>query len=442
MPDASDTLSLLTRRGLLTFFAGSLASAACAQADDRTIRPEAFGAAGNGVRDDATAFAAAFAASAGRGLPVTLTAGARYRLGAAGWSGLRLASGLAIEGNGATLLAAALPRQEFVVGAGNPLIRVDGGVVAIRNVNFDLGRLPVAALALDRCRLAIQGCSFAGGQVSNQSFGLYLNRCSGVIRNNNAHDIGHAFYVGHTDAGMGSHDLNIAGNRGNALAADFVVGVLRDSLIENNQCTGMYSGVALAALALTGSFCENVIVRNNTFSNFRGQGIQTDIVGEIRDRNIRVLDNVLRAGGRNSAGIYLLRIDGFELLRNRIEQVDYGIVVDAARDGLIQQNQIIAGTRSRARAIGLVGQHGEIRGIRILGNRGSGFPDGIMLEGQRGGVSDIEISGNELGGGDWGVRATAGVSAVRVHNNVFRGNRTRDVTVGRGVTAYANRSAR
>lgn len=440
MAEVFDALPRLTRRGLLGFLAGSVAAAACAETIAGAVRPETFGAAGNGRRDDAAAFAAAFAAAATRGLPVTLTAGARYRLGAPGWSGLRVPSGLVIEGNGATLIAAALPRQGLPAGTGNSWIRVDGGAVTVHNVHFDLGRLPVAALALDRCRIDIQGCSFAGGHFSNQSYGLFLTRCSGVIRNNTARDTGHAFYVGHTDTGMGSHDLNIAGNRGNGLAADLVVGVLRDSVIEHNECNGMYGGVGLAALALMGSFCENILIRNNVFANFRAQGIQTDVVGDIRDRNIRVHDNVLRAGGRTSAGIFMLKVDGFEVLRNRIEDSDIGIVVDAAQDGLIQQNQIVAGSRFRTRAIGLVAAYGDIRRIRILNNRGAGFPDGIILEGQRGRVSDVEISGNELSGGDWGVRSTTGVSAVRVRGNTIRGNRNRDIQVGAGVTLSANRA--
>lgn len=442
MADAFDDLPQLTRRGLFFFLAGSAAAAAGAQSAAGGVRPEAFGAAGNGTRDDAAAFAAALSASAARGMPVALAAGARYRLGTQGWAGLRAPSGLRIQGNGATIIARTLPGQGLPVGAGNALIRVDGGAVTIRDVNFDLGGLPAAALALDGCRLDIQGCSFTGGDLSNRSWGLYLCRCSGAIRNNSARATGQAFYVGHTDRSMGSHDLTIAGNRGDALAGDLVVGVLRDSVIENNQCDGMFSGVALAALAGTGSFCENVIVRNNLFANFRGHGIQTDVYGEIRDRNIQVLDNVLRAGGPGSAGLYMLHVDGFQLLRNRIEGVDYGIVVDAAADGLIQQNQISAGARYRSRGIGLVGAVGDIRRIRLLNNRATGFIDGIILEGQRGPVADVEISGNEFGGGDWGVRANRGVSAVRVRGNIFRGNRTRDVQVGGGVAVGANRSGR
>lgn len=440
MTDAFGALPRLTRRGVFPFLAGSVAAVACAESVADVVRPEAFGAAGNDTRDDAAAFAAAFAAAAARGLPVVLAAGARYRLGTAGWRGLHAPSGLQIEGNGATILARALPGQGLPVGVGNALIRVDGGAVTIRDLNFSLGGLPVAALALDGCRLDIQGCSFTDGHRSNRSFGLFLTRCSGAIRNNSARATGHAFYVGHTDAGLGSHGLTVAGNRGNALAADLVVGVLRDSVIEDNQCDGMFSGVALAALAATGSFCENIVVRNNVFANFRGQGIQTDVYGEIRDRNIQVLDNVLRAGAPTSAGIYMLRVDGFQLLRNRIEGADYGIVVDAAVDGLIQQNEIVAGGRFRTRAIGLVAANGDIRRIRVLANHGTGFIDGVILEGQRGRVSDVEIAGNELGGGGWGVRATNGVSGVRVRGNTFRGNRTRDIQVGSGVTLGTNRS--
>lgn len=440
MADPFNALPRLTRRGLFSFLAGSVAATACAETMAGAVTPEAFGAAGNGARDDAAAFASAFTAAAARGVPIRLTAGARYRLGAAGWRGLRAPSGLQIQGNGATLLVGALPSQGLAAGTGNALIRVDGGAVAIRDLNVDLNGLPVAALALDNCRLEVQGCSFANGDRANRSFGLFLTRCSGAILNNRARALCYAFHVGHSDPGHGSRDLTIAGNRGDALTVDFVVGILRDSVIEHNQCDGMFSGVALSGYAANRAFCENVIVRNNVFAHFRAHGVQTDIVGEIRARNIQVLDNELRAGGTGSAGIYMLHVDGFQLLRNWIEGTDYGIVVDAAQDGLIRQNRIVAGGRFRTRAIGLVAGYGEIRRIRILDNQGTGFTDGIILEGQRGAVADVEITGNALRGGSWGIRATTGVSAVRVRGNLFSGNRTRDVQAGAGVTLGANRT--
>jgi nitrous oxidase accessory protein NosD len=135
----------------------------------------------------------------------------------------------------------------------------------------------------------------------------------------------------------------------------------------------------------------------------------------------------------------MLRVDGFEVVRNRIEGCDLGIVVDAAEDGLVQSNQIIAGGAYRTRAIGMVAANGDIRRIRLIGNQGQGFTDGVMIEGQRGQVSEVEISGNRFADGQFGVRSTIGVAGVSVRDNDFRGNRQRDLETGPGVEAAANR---
>ncbi len=430
----------LTRRGFLGGMAASVSTVACAQTRAQPIRPEDHGARGDAVQDDGRAFAAAFAAAAAAGRPIELRAGARYALGAPGWQGLRSASGLTIAGNGAAILIRAVPQQTLRAGIGRPAIRVDGGAVTVTDTQFDLGGLEVAALALDSCDIRIEGCAFANGHLSNRSFGTYLTRCRGLIRNNTGRELGHLFYVGHTDTGMGSHALRIAGNRAQALNADFVIGVLRDSVIEDNECDGMFGGVGLAALAQTGAFSENVLVARNRFSGFRAHGMQTDVWGEIRNRNILVKDNVMRRGARTSSGIYLVRLDGFEASGNRIEECDLGIVVDAAQDGLLQSNQIFAGGgEGRIRAIGMVAANGDIRRIRILDNQGQGFHDGIMLEGQRGTVSDVEIRGNSFSAGLYGIRSTVGLAGVTVRDNSFRANRRRDIETGPGVSIGANR---
>jgi len=430
----------LTRRVFLGTCLASMSTIACGQPAAEPIRPEEFGARGNGAQDDAPAFAAAFAAASATGRPITLRNGARYVLGAAGWPGLRSPSGLTIEGNHATLIIAALPAQGLAAGIGNSAIRVDGGRVTVKNAKFELSRLKVMALALDRCDIHIEGCAFDGGDRYHHSAGLYLTRCSGLIRNNSGRDSGYLFYCGHTDAGMGSHNLRIADNRAFDLQADFVVGVIRDSVIENNECDGMFGGIGLAALAQTGVFCENVTIQGNTFSGFRAQGIQTDVWGETRDRNIIVRDNVLRRGAPTSSGIYMLRINGFEVTGNRIESCDLGIVVDAATDGVVRSNVIVAGGEHRTRAIGMVAANGDIRRIRILDNEGRGFHDGMMIEGQRGfTISDVEISGNRFADGQFGIRSTVGLNGVAVRDNAFRGNRQRDLEGSQGIVAGTNR---
>lgn len=437
IPRGGDPLAL-TRRGFLGVCAASVSTIASGQPGAQPVRPEGFGARGDGVQDDGPAFAAAFSA-AGAARPIALRAGARYALGSPGWQGLQAGPGLTIAGNGATIVVRELPRQGLPAGIGHAAIRVDGGAVTITDTTFELSRLKVAALALDQCQIRIEGCAFNLGHRLNQSYGLFLCRCQGLIRNNSGRDSGYLFYVGHTDAGMGSHNLHIVGNRAWNLEADFVVGQLKDSVIENNECDGMFGGVGLAALASTGAICENVLIQRNTFSGFHAQGIQTDVWGETRDRNIIVRDNVLRAGAPTSSAIYMLRINGFQVTGNRIEACDLGIVVDAAQDGLVQSNHIIGGGAHRTRAIGMVAANGNIRRIRILDNEGRGFHDGIMMEGQRGWTAaDVEIRNNRFADNLYGIRSTVGVAGTTVQHNIFQRNRERDIEAGPGLTVAAN----
>jgi parallel beta-helix repeat protein len=88
----------------------------------------------------------------------------------------------------------------------------------------------------------------------------------------------------------------------------------------------------------------------------------------------------------------------------------------------------------------MVAANGSIRGIRILDNQGSGFHDGVMIEGQRGfTVSGSEIRGNSFADNRFGIRATVGLGGVTVRDNIFSGNRERDIEAGAGLDASANR---
>lgn len=420
------------RRTVLGFIAASAALPACAQMVPDVVRPEDFGAAGDGRRDDSRALATALTAASNGGVPLELGAGRIYAVGGRGWPGMRTVPGrgIIINGNGATLRLHAAPQQGLPVGNGKALIRVDGGTARIDGLNVDLGGQEAAAIALDRCQLEISGCNFSNGAAGSiKSYGLFATRCEGTIADNGGSRLGHLFYIGHTDRGTHSSRLRITGNHGRDLVGDFIVGVVKDSLIQSNTCVGMFGGVVLSAYDREGSFCDNVTIVGNSFSNFRAHGVQTDVIGGVVDRRLTIADNVMTGGGAGAAGIYLVRIDGFEVTGNRMEAVDYGIVLDIARNGSITQNVITAGGRHRTRAIGLVAALGDIMAIRILANQAVGFEDGIILEGQRGRVSDIEISQNSFTNGMRGIRATAGFNDVVVRNNIARGNSAVDVDI-------------
>lgn len=408
------------------------------------LTPEQFGAAGDGHRDDSRAIAEAIATAAARGVPLLLGEGRRYALGAPGWRGIDITvhAPVAIEGRGATMALRARPAQSFAIGAGNPTIRFTGGAVTVRNLNFDLGGLEAAAMEFCDAAIHVEGCSFANGFASNTSFGLYVNRSQGAILANSARDIGHLFYVGHTDPGWYSHDLRIAGNRAQNLAADFVVGVLQNATIADNVGDGMFSGVALAAFARMRSVSENVTVTRNRFSNFRGNGIQTDTIGDLRLRNILVRDNVLRDGGPNAAGLYLLRIERFEAARNTVENTSFGIVLDAAARGAVTNNRITAGPRRPITGLYMPGDLGPIEDIEIIGNVVDGYEVGVSIGGSpAGGARRVGLHANEFVRGGRGIVIMEPAAELAVEGNLLSGNRGRDLDIhSRGVRLSANRT--
>ena len=409
------------------------------------VTPERFGAAGDGSRDDSRAFAEALAAAAAGGVPLLLGEGRRYALGRPGWRGMDVPvrAPVAIEGRGATIALRGLPRQGFAIGAGNPAIRFAGGSVTVRNLNFDLGGLAAAAMEFVDSAIHVEGCGFADGFAANTSFGLYVNRCSGSILANSARNIGHFFYVGHTNPGWHSRELRIAGNRATGLATDFVVGVLKDSTIADNIGDGMFSGVALAAFDRMRSFSENVTVTGNRFSNFRGHGIQTDAIGDLRLRNILIRDNVLRNGGETSAGLYLHRIERFAATGNTIENSSYGVVLDDASGGTVTGNRIVAGARRAINGFYLSGHLGPVEDVEIVGNLVSGYEHGLASGGSAaGGVRRLNVRRNEFVNGGRGIFVVEPASDIVVDDNVVSGNR-RDLDINsRGVRLGANRIGR
>jgi nitrous oxidase accessory protein NosD len=152
-----------------------------------------------------------------------------------------------------------------------------------------------------------------------------------------------------------------------------------------------------------------------------------------------VIGNTLRNGGPSSAGVYLVRVNGFEVADNRIEGTSYGVVLDGAADGAVASNVIVAAGPHRVRGIGLVADIGNIVSVRITGNESVGFEDGVVLEGQRGRLQRIEIDSNNFRNGTRGIRVTSGASNVIITRNTARGNRSLDLEVrGGGVTVGAN----
>lgn len=420
----------------------SMGLLSAAERDPQGVTVEQFGAVADGRRDDARPFAAALRECGRTGAPLMLAPGAHYSIGSEGWHGLATLPGadIVILGQGATLHLKAVPSQTFAAGEGNALLRFTGGSATVRDVSFELGGLPAAAIEAFGTRVSIEGSRFANGAGGNRSFGLYLNRSSGLVSTNSGKRVGHFIYVGHTDAGQHSSRLEIANNRAVELSGDFVVGVLKDSVVRDNIADGMFSGVALAAFDRAGSRSENVTISGNSFANFAAHGVQSDVVGNIRLREIVVRNNSFRQGrAASSAGVYLIRVDGFDVEGNLVQGTTDGVVLDAVAKGSVRDTKLEGAGKAR-NGVMLAGDVGAVEDVIITGNEVIGYAVGIASGGSaKGGVRRVRIERNSLRNGGWGLRIVEPAIAINVVGNLLSGNRRGTIFASaRGVTVGVN----
>ena len=422
---------------------GSVARTVDARLRDDALAPEDFGALGDGTANDAGAFAALITAAQSLGLPIRLRQAATYALGAASWAGLSatLSRDLFIDGNGAKIKLLVQPSQGHVIGTGNPVFKFDGTAstyrLTIRDLRFDLNGISASCVAPYRCRLDISGCSFTGYNVNSPyGFGVYANTCSGDLTGNEATAISYMFYLGHTDDGYYCSNLRVIGNRASGLAADFCVGVMKNSAIVGNLAHDLYGGIAFAAYSGTGMFSENLSIAGNVISSFTGGGVHSDVVqvaehDEIFNKNVAVTGNSFVDAPGTGEPIHMHRIDGFTVAGNTFLNCNYNINVFRAFSGAITGNRISAGSASSpVSAIRINGQLGDAHDLQVTGNTiEGGFSETILIGGvpQDGIVSRVTVTGNSTRGSVRGLYIADDVEDISVDANSFTGSSSADI---------------
>jgi hypothetical protein len=434
-----------SRRAFLAAGACVLSPPLWAQANGEVLTPEQFGAAGDGRRDDTDAFLRLFDTARRERKSIRLGRSRSYLLSRNGWTGLSLDgfSGLVIDGNDATIRVRALPTQRLVRHPSKAVISISGGSATIRSLNVDLGGLEAAALGFDQCRMDVRGCSFTNGSRDSKSFAVYATRSSGTLADNQAARIGFFYYLGPSYAGYHSANLTVTGNRAEDLSKDLVVGFIKDSLIAGNVGRRLFSGIALSAYAPFDTFSENVVVRDNDISDFASHGFQTDVVGEIEVKNIRVIGNRFANGTELSSGVYMLRARGFEIEGNEITNARHGITMQRAFDGRVAHNRLTAGPAHRSAGLMVAaGERGDVGNVVIERNVVTGYERGAFLTGPQARARGVIVRGNSFADGGWGIWAPYDSPGLTISDNELRRNRHGDLEVrGRNVRVLRNATA-
>lgn len=417
---------------------GAVAETAQAALRRAPLYPEQFGAVADGTTDDAAAISLAITAAAANNRPLRFTLGKTYAVGSTGWVGFLISSALTIDGNGATIKALVVPSQGFTTGVGNPVFRsASAGTVKVSNLNFDLNGLQVAALDFHNTIPIVEGCAFRNGYAtgvgngSNLSWGIYLTQIprGGRIAGNIFNVLGYGIYS-HTDATMEVYGIEISGNTVTDLGADFVVGIFKESRIVNNEIDGCFSGIALSALASTGTFSSDVVVSGNLISNFFANGVQTDVIGAITARKIVISDNIASAsGGTSSTGaIYVVGGDDFVIRGNRGDAVRAGIVFDFSSNGVIEGNQFTAAATSTV-GISVPGENGVCSNVVVQGNLVRSFATNVNIASGLSAVTNVSVIGNATTGGTRGIWVQTGAAGVTLDHNRCSGATTSDIQV-------------
>lgn len=412
------------------------------------IRPEQFGAVGNGLADDSAAIQKAYTQAQATGLPLIFSGSATYGIGSTNWVGLNwtLSRGLVIQGNGATLKILAAATQSAVAGAVNPAIKIDGTAsyfgLTIRHLEVDFNGIKEPVFAPDRCTLDVAaGCRPYGGAIDtgigDASIFIYANRCTGRVCDNGPFEYcPFFFYGGHTDAGMECFDLTITGNIGSkfygegnpSVRGDPYNGVVDGATIDDNTFEDYY-GLGFSGVAANGTVCRNVTVTNNRLTGFTASGIQTDNVGTISSTGFVIKNNTLNDAVGSAAPIYMLQLESSSITGNQGVNCATAMLFDNCPNGnnLVSGNHFKRGTGGAGQGINMLCQVGNTANFDIKGNRLEGFTQGIYASGGGGTLSNVNIRDNTITGGNEPLRIDDTVTALFVDGNTFAGGSTFDI---------------
>jgi hypothetical protein len=374
------------------------------------IRPEDY-ASGRPL-DWAGAFQAALNDAKLTKSPIVLVGGKTYAMGSANWPGLRVDSGFVdIRGNGATIRVLALPKQDIFVGGDKSLIRVtetDG--IRLKDLNFDLNRLPVTALCTSRCNdIRINGGGAFNGAVGTNSVFAWAMRGHGFsARDCICHDIDFAFRAGHTDAGTQFDNVRLVNNRAYTLNADFLACVGSDIVLTGNVVNGVYSGVALSGYDGTATTCGNVMITQNQFSNYVAHGVQSDLVRspsqDVKLTNIKISGNSFESKVSTASAFYCYGATDFQFSGNTVKS-QRGVTVFNSSIGTIAHNRFLGGSVYGV-YIFFEGDAGDVSKVVIDSNimaMGAGA-DAITLQTHPSYKPvDIAITNNQISSGKNGV---------------------------------------
>lgn len=408
----------------------------------RGLRPEQFGAVGDGVADDSAALMRAWVQQQATGIPAIGTPGARYGIGVNAWAGLslNLVRDFEFYGNGAEIVSLFPATQSAIAGAVNPSIKIDGDPgntgtyfeCKIHGLNADLNEIKEPLFAPYRCRLNMVGNKMRNGDIltgiGDASIWLYVLKCTGIVCNNYARFCPYPVYAGHTDAGMHCTDLIVTHNDfqecyqegDDSVRGDPLNGVLHGGIVAFNTFRFHY-GLALSAVAASPSTSKMILIIGNIISDFTASGIQTDVVGATTCDNwiiaLNQIDNAIGA----AAPIYLLRLSRALVFGNRGENSSTAMVVDLSSNVRIQSNSFKKGTGGAGQGLNLLCQIGNTSEIDVLDNTFEDFTTGIYCSGGGGTLSNSRIRGNRIVGGAEGLRFDDTCVNVEVDSNSVTG---------------------
>lgn len=415
--------------------------------DEPIVPIEACGAKADGA-DDGPAFVRAMTAIAHFRLPVHGRQGATYSVGSANWTGITLGdvAQARLIGNGARIRLLAAPTQTISIGGHRAIIKLTSvGKALVHGWNFDLNNIAGVCIAADLCGLDVQGCDFTGhnggdvfGLIAGYAYGLHAVRCTGTLANNTATAISYMFYCGHTNTGLHCTQLTVTGNRAISLAADFLVGVFKQTVIQGNYVDGCFVAVALAGYNVFGAFCKDVTVTGNVFLNCLANGVQIgDVVNQagtaqVFSQDVAVIGNVISTATTAARAISAYHSTRFVVVGNTALSACL-VHCDNASLGTISGNRLVQSVGSTVAGISLVSTVGDVTRIDCSDNSliGAGAGTYGILVHQLGGFSTfgVSIRGGLVAGTEHGVMVLGGSSHSIGGGLDCRGNSGTDIIV-------------